>query len=118
MVFNTVLKGPVNIVTPFGSLTDVTSQQEEGSKDKPCPLNGALYTKSRQEKWQERRPLSVMIENHLDSRPSLGLSRADVIYEAVAEGGITRFLALYLCQDAGDIAPVRSARTYFLDWVS
>jgi len=117
MVFNTVLKGPVNIVTPFGSLTDVTSQQEEGSKDKPCPLNGALYTKSRQEKWQERRPLGVMVENHLDSRPSLGLSRADVIYEAVAEGGITRFLALYLCQDAGDIAPVRSARTYFLDWV-
>ena len=118
MVFNTVLKGPVNIVTPFGSLTDVTSQQEEGSKDKPCPLNGALYTKSRQEKWQERRPLGVMVENHVDSRPSLGLSRADVIYEAVAEGGITRFLALYLCQDAGDIAPVRSARTYFLDWVS
>jgi len=117
MVFNTVLKGPVNIVTPFGSLTDVTSQEEEGPKDKPCPLNGTLYTKSREEKWQERRPLSVMVENHVDSRPSLGLSRADVIYEAVAEGGITRFLALYLCQDAGDIAPVRSARTYFLDWV-
>ena len=118
MVFNAVLKGPVNIVTPFGSLTDVTSGDEEGVKDRPCPLNGALYTKNREQKWQERRPLGVMVENHVDARPTLGLSRADVIYEAVAEGGITRFLAVYLCQDAGDIAPVRSARTYFLDWVS
>jgi len=59
-----------------------------------------------------------MIENHVDARPVIGLSRADSVYEAVAEGGITRFLAIYLCQDSGDIAPIRSARTYFLDWVS
>ena len=118
MVFNTVLKKPVSIVTPFGDLTDVTSGAEEGPKDQPCPTNGAMYTKGRREQWETRRPLGVMVENHVDSRPTLGLSRADVIYEAVAEGGITRFLVLYLCQDAGDIAPVRSARTYFLDWVS
>ena len=117
MVFNKILKGPVNISTPFGSLTDITSSSEEGNKDRPCPLNGALFTKNREEQWQKRRPLAVMIENHLDARPPLGLSRADVIYEAVAEGGITRFLAVYLCQDAGDIAPVRRARTYFLDWL-
>ena len=118
MVFNTVLKKPVSIVTPFGDLTDVTSGAEEGPKDQPCPTNGTMYTKGRREQWETRRPLGVMVENHVDSRPTLGLSRADVIYEAVAEGGITRFLVLYLCQDAGDIAPVRSARTYFLDWVS
>ena len=118
MVFNTILKKPVSIVTPFGNLTDVTSGAEEGPKDQPCPTNGAMYTKGRREQWETRRPLGVMVENHVDSRPTLGLSRADVIYEAVAEGGITRFLVLYLCQDAGDIAPVRSARTYFLDWVS
>ncbi|OGE08075.1 hypothetical protein A3I53_04480 [Candidatus Curtissbacteria bacterium RIFCSPLOWO2_02_FULL_40_13b] len=118
MIFNSVLKRPVNIVTPFGSLTDVTSGYEEGNRDKPCPLNGALYTQKREDDWQKRRPLGVMLENHVDARPTLGLSRADIIYEAVAEGGITRFLALYLCQDAGDIAPIRSARTYFLDWLS
>lgn len=117
MIFNSVLKRPLNIVTPFGNLTDVTSGYEEGNRDRPCPLNGALFTKKREEEWQKRRPLAVMIENHVDARPPLGLSRADIIYEAVAEGGITRFLAVYLCQDAGDIAPVRSARTYFLDWV-
>ena len=118
MVFNTILKGPVSITTPFGSLVDVTSGYDEGEKNKPCPLNGALYTKKREEEWNNRRPLGVMIENHVNARPMLGLSRADVIYEAVAEGGITRFLAMYLCAQAGDIAPVRSARTYFLDWLS
>ncbi len=118
MIFNTVLKKPISITTPFGNLVDITSDSDEGVRDKPCPLNGALYTQKREEQWRQRRPLGVMVENHLDARPPLGLSRADVIYEAVAEGGITRFLALYLCQDAGDIAPVRSARTYFLDWLS
>lgn len=117
--FNIFLKKPISISTPFGSLTDVTSNGDEGGvRDKPCPVNGAMYTKSRQDQWQKRRPLAVMVENHLDARPTSGLSRADAIYEAVAEGGITRFLTVYLCQDAGDIAPIRSARTYFLDWVS
>jgi len=37
---------------------------------------------------------------------------------AVAEGGITRFLALFYCQDAGQVGPVRSARTYFVDFAS
>ena len=111
MVFNAVLKGPVNIVTPFGSLTDVTSGNEEGVKDRPCPLNGALYTKNREQKWQERRPLGVMVENHLDARPTLGLSRADVIYEAVAEGGITRFMAVFYCQAAGVESSPGAARS-------
>lgn len=119
MIFNTFLKVPVNVSTPFGSLTDVTSAiAEDGPKDRPCPLNGVLYSKNREDQWKKRRPLGVMVENHIDARPALGLSRADIVYEAVAEGGITRFLVLFECQDAGDIAPVRSARTYFIDWLS
>ena len=118
MVFSQVLKGPISIETPFGNLTDLTSGDEEGVKDRACPVNGAFYTKNREEQWKQRRPLGVMVENHVDARPITGLSRSDVVYEAVAEGGITRFLAIFLCQDAGDIAPVRSARTYFLDWVT
>lgn len=83
-----------------------------------CPLNGALYPKPQREWWEKHRPLGVMIENHEEARPQSGLSRADVIYEAVAEGGITRFLAIYYCQDAEMVGPVRSARTYFLDFIS
>ena len=62
-----------------------------------------------------------MIENHPDARPQSGMSRADVVFEAVAEGGVTRFGALFYCaaqvQDL-TLAPVRSARSYFVDWAS
>jgi len=87
-------------------------------KTEACPLNGALYSKQQRDWWEKHRPLGVMIENHSDSRPQSGLSGADVVYEAVAEGGITRFLVMFYCQDAGQVGPVRSARTYYIDFVS
>lgn len=83
-------------------------------KTEECPLNGELLSKTQKAKWEVRRPLGVMIENHKDARPQSGLSSADVIYEAVAEGGITRFLAIFYCKDASYIGPVRSARIYFI----
>ena len=89
-------------------------------KTEACPLNGAYYTKPERETWEKRRPLAVMIENHAESRPQSGLSSADVVYEAVAEGGISRFMGVYYCgASAGPVtlAPVRSARIYFLPWV-
>lgn len=105
-----------SFLTPISKLTGETSEVEFG--DVPCKLNGVKYSKSASDKWENRRPLSVMVENHTQARPQSGISRADVVYEAVAEGGITRFLAIYHCLDAGDITPVRSARTYYLDWLS
>jgi hypothetical protein len=90
-------------------------------KTEVCPLNGEMFTKGEEDIWEKRRPLGIMIENHLDSRPQSGLSRADVIYEAVAEGGITRFLAVYLCGASREdvlVGPVRSTRIYYLDWIS
>jgi len=87
-----------------------------------CPLNGALFTKQEQEIWATRRPLGVMIENSPDSRPQSGLSVADIVYEAVAEGGITRFMAVFHCNSplTGNlmVAPVRSARIYFVNLIS
>lgn len=87
-------------------------------KTEKCPLNGVLYSKSQRDWWEKHRVLGVMIENHQEARPQSGISSADIVYEAVAEGGITRFLAIFYCQDAGIIGPVRSARTYFLDFIS
>lgn len=88
-------------------------------KTETCPVSGAYFTKPERELWEKRRPLAVMIENHAESRPQSGLSSADVIYEAVAEGGISRFMAVFYCGAATPVtlAPVRSARTYFLPWV-
>ncbi len=90
-------------------------------KTEACPLNGMMFTQAERAIWEARRPLGVMIENHLEARPQSGLSKADVVYEAVAEGGITRFLAMFYCGASAEdvlIGPVRSARTYYLDWVS
>jgi hypothetical protein len=58
-------------------------------------------------------PIAIMIENHPDARPHSGLTKADVVYEALAEGGISRFMAVYVNGEANPIGPVRSARHYF-----
>lgn len=62
-------------------------------------------------------PVAVVIENLVAARPQSGLSQANIVYEALAEGGITRFLALYAGQPVSEIGPVRSARPYFVDLV-
>ncbi|HVT01341.1 MAG TPA: DUF3048 domain-containing protein [Patescibacteria group bacterium] len=111
-----------NVTTPVALPSSGSDQKVAFNQDLPktevCPINGAKYSKQQEQWWQQHRPLGVMIENHEEARPQSGLSYADVVYEAVAEGGITRFLAIFYCQDAGIIGPVRSARTYFLDMVS
>lgn len=93
----------------------------EAPKDQVCPLNGAMYTKAESDSWTKRRPLAIMVENHVDARPQSGLSKADVVYEAVVEGGITRFMGVFYCAaQAKDVlvAPVRSARQFFIDIAS
>ena len=58
----------------------------------------------------DRRPLAVKVENDPASRPQSGLDKACVVYEEVTEGGITRFMAVFLCREVDPIGPVRSAR--------
>lgn len=105
-----------------GEVPGVATLYEEDPsipRTEPCPLNGGLKTKQAKDAWSNRRPLAIMVENHQESRPQSGLSQADVVYEAVAEGGITRFMAVFYCNFFDvQVGPVRSARTYFLDWAS
>ncbi len=64
-----------------------------------------------------KRPVTgIMIENSPDARPQSGLRDAGVVYEAIAEGGITRFLALYQEAQPSYIGPVRSIRPYYIDF--
>lgn len=76
------------------------------------PLDGLSYAAES----AGRHPLGVMIENHPESRPQSGLSQAAIVYEALAEGGITRFLAIFGPNLPERVGPVRSARPYYLDW--
>jgi len=59
----------------------------------------------------------VVIENSPDARPQSGLSQAGVVYETLAEGGITRFMAVFQDQQPTTLGPVRSLRPYFIDWI-
>lgn len=64
----------------------------------------------------KRTVTGVMIENSLDARPQSGLEQAGVVFEAVAEGGVTRFLALFQDTSPDNVGPIRSARPYYISW--
>jgi hypothetical protein len=63
-------------------------------------------------------PLAVMIDNASPARPQSGLQSASVVYEALVEGGITRFMAIFDQGSISQIGPVRSSRPYFLEWLT
>lgn len=64
------------------------------------------------------RIISVMVNNHSKARPQSGLSKADIVFEILAEGNTTRFLALYQSEQPEVVGPVRSARQYYFDLAS
>ncbi len=76
------------------------------------PLTGQLVAPE----LAQRRVTAVMIENSIDARPQSGLEEAGVVFEAIAEGGITRFMALYQEQLPKNVGPIRSARPYYVQW--
>ena len=82
----------------------------------PPPVYSLLDGLQIPRKSGNHRIAAVMIDNYpIDARPQSGLREADIVYEVEAEGGITRYMALFLENDARQIGPVRSARTYFVD---
>ena len=99
---------------------DSKSQKTEPKKKaKPEKFYSKLSGVEVSEKSLENAPVfGVMIENSIPARPQSGLSQAEVVFEAIAEGGITRFLALYQQNKPKLLGPVRSVRGYYIDWAS
>ena len=95
-------------------ITDVEPQIEE---EPPKPFRHALTGIGADEQIDDR-PIVVMVENSPASRPQDGLHKADIVYEILAEGDITRFVAVYQSEKADVIGPVRSARPYFVELAS
>lgn len=96
--------------TPSGASTGTTS----GSTGAPCPLTGAPSGSS----GVPDRPIyAVKVPNDTEQARGhqTGLDAADIVYEEPVEGGITRFIVLFQCQNASRIEPVRSARFVDLD---
>ena len=90
-------------------------------EDKPVeePVNSgftAPFTGLAVEKASTQRPLAVMINNAPAARPQSGLSAADIIIEVLAEGGITRFIAIFQSEGGAEtVGPIRSIRPYLIE---
>ncbi len=103
------LSGESSIIPP-----NIINNEQEEPVLVPHLLNGVLV----ESEIANRHVVAAMIENSTAARPQVGLTSADVVYEAVAEGGITRFMAMYSQTFPEKAGPIRSARSYFIDWLS
>ncbi|MFN2491105.1 MAG: DUF3048 domain-containing protein [Actinomycetota bacterium] len=82
--------------------------EQAAEKEEPvCPLTGEEVPRGVE---VERAAVAVKIENSREARPQSGLEDADLVYEEIVEGGITRFMAIFHCGDSERAGPVRSAR--------
>ena len=79
------------------------------SEPAPCPLTNEPFGKDKEP--PPRPVLAVKVENTPDAMPLAGLDQADIVYEEVVEGGITRFIVVFHCGSTDRVGPVRSART-------
>ncbi|WP_087941728.1 DUF3048 domain-containing protein [Bacillus kwashiorkori] len=92
---------------------DLQLQSEKQQDIEPVmfqfPLTGMETTEQ-----SDNRAISVMINNHPSARPQSGLQKADIVYEVLAEGGITRLLAVFQSEMPEKVGPIRSARDYYI----
>jgi hypothetical protein len=80
----------------------------------PAPLTGAPVT----EDVAARHVVAVMIDDLSVARPQSGLSQADVVWQAPAEGGIPRYMALFQSVGPTSVGPIRSSRLYYIAWAA
>jgi hypothetical protein len=78
------------------------------------PLTGLLVDPA----VAARHVVAVMVDDQADARPQSGLASADVVWQAPAEGGIPRYMALFVAGEPPAVGPVRSSRLYFIAWAS
>lgn len=83
------------------------------------PVNGIEIAHEDYQTVMDRHPLAIVVNNHKDARPQSGLSSADTVLEVLAEGGITRYVAIYHNNyDVSKIGPIRSLRYYMIEFAS
>lgn len=114
-----VLVGGVIILRYFGPKPDTKVYEPDVVSNyvpPPEPIFSPLTGMETTEELAARPVTGVMIENSMEARPQSGLAEAGIVFEAIAEGGITRFLALYQEAKPGNLGPIRSARPYYVRW--
>lgn len=90
---------------------DIKTVEQPKIEGIASPLSG-IYAK---EEKVNRRPFVIVYDNQLGARPQAGLIDAEIAYEFLAEGDITRYLGIFLINEPKDIGPIRSARPYLVE---
>jgi hypothetical protein len=105
-----VLAGGGDDAAPAGSgAAPLPRPPSEPEPPPTCPLTGVAV---KDRSMLDRPALVVKVDNvEPRARPQVGIRQADVVYEEMVEGSITRLMAVFHCTDAGPIGPVRSARS-------
>ncbi|WP_274648978.1 DUF3048 domain-containing protein [Paenibacillus humicola] len=101
---------------PAPPLVQPQHHNEETNVTPPKPAYTAPLTGLPSQREVTNRPFAVMINNLKPARPQSGLPHADVVWEVLAEGGITRLVAIFQSDDSftGPIGPIRSIRPYLI----
>ncbi|MGH2751074.1 MAG: DUF3048 domain-containing protein [Actinomycetota bacterium] len=104
--------GLVVVLVAGGAYLALASKEDipligEALRPATCPLTGG---KPRNENLVDRPAVAIKVENDPVAYPLSGLEDADIVYEELVEGGVTRFMAIYHCGDTRKAGPIRSAR--------
>lgn len=94
--------------------SDVIEEPQQADNEKEYSFHYPLTGMGSEEEVTGR-AIAVMVNNDPAARPQTGLPHADIVYEVLAEGNVTRFLAIFQSEQPKRIGPVRSARDYFIE---
>lgn len=108
----------LSLIFGFRSLTFYSTTGGVVTLKKEVKIYSELTGREVSESDQKRPVTAIMIENSPVARPQSGLKQSGVVFEAIAEAGITRFLVLYQEDRPQLVGPVRSLRPYYVDWLA
>jgi pyridoxal 5'-phosphate synthase pdxS subunit len=102
--------------TPAAKLASAPAERPTPTETDPAPADTFPLTGEPTDDPREDQPIvAVKIENTSAARPQAGLEAADLVFEQLVEGGLTRFAVLFHSELPTDVGPVRSARFVDID---
>ena len=111
--FPTQTPTPAATETPTATATPEYPVEGYGPSGFPTDINPLTGLKVADPALLDRRPLAIKVPNLPRTvRPQWGLSLADIVYEYYTEEGSTRFIGLFLGNNAETVGPIRSARFF------
>lgn len=114
---STTAPAPTTTVARASTTTTSSSTSTSTTTTLPevlrMPLTGAPVSST--DEIPARPALVVKIDNHPRARPQSGLNNADIVFEEIVEGTLTRFAAVFQSMDADPVGPIRSGRSQDVD---